>query len=233
MELDKEKALKLVIVVLATLAALAVMSTLVQLIQTVLPFIIVGAGIYVGYRWALGDAPAPTADEVEEQARGIFGRFRRTKQAVETTMKVGEALGDLGVKSEKREKNEATVVKGEATKVDRAEITAEATADVATSAGAAPKKEGRKERRRRRNQTQQKDKGGRDRVQGQRCGHQRRRCSIARHLAPGRKRKRSALNQRRGARPDRRAPAPPRRRSIILAPNIIRHRPINWTQRLV
>ena len=160
MELDKEKALKLVIVVLATLAALAVMSTLVQLIQTVLPFIIVGAGIYVGYRWALGDAPAPTADEVEEQARGIFGRFRRTKQAVETTMKVGEALGDLGVKSEKREKNEATVVKGEATKVDRAEITAEATADVATSAGAAPKKEGRKERRRRRNQTQQKDKAG-------------------------------------------------------------------------
>ena len=92
MDLDREKVLKLVIVALATLAALAVMSTLVQLIQTILPFLIVGAGIYAGYRWALSDAPAPTADEVEEQARGIFSRFRGAKQAVETSMKVGDAL---------------------------------------------------------------------------------------------------------------------------------------------
>ncbi|MCY4061587.1 MAG: hypothetical protein OXG53_04390 [Chloroflexi bacterium] len=96
MELDKEKVVKLVIVLLATIAALAVMSILVQVIQTILPFLIVGAGIYAGYRWALSEAPAPTADEVEEQARGIFSRFRRTKKAVEATVKVGEALTDLG-----------------------------------------------------------------------------------------------------------------------------------------
>ena len=95
MTIDREKALKLIIVTLATLAALAVMSTLVQLIQTVLPFLIVGAGIYAGYRWALSDAPAPTADEVEEQARGIFSRFRRTKKAVETTMKVADVMEDI------------------------------------------------------------------------------------------------------------------------------------------
>ena len=96
MELDKQKVVKLVIVLLVTIAALAVMSILVQIIQTVLPFLIVGAGIYAGYRWALSEAPAPTADEVEEQARGLFSRFRRTKKAVEATVKVGEALGDLG-----------------------------------------------------------------------------------------------------------------------------------------
>ena len=96
MELDKEKVVKLVIVLLATIAALAVMSILVQVIQTVLPFLIVGGGIYAGYRWALSEAPAPTADEVEEQARGVFSRFRRTKKAVEATVKVGEALSDLG-----------------------------------------------------------------------------------------------------------------------------------------
>lgn len=96
MELDKEKVVKLVIVLLATIAALAVMSILVQVIQTILPFLIVGAGIYAGYRWALSEAPAPTADEVEEQARGIFSRFRRSKKAVEATVKVGEALADLG-----------------------------------------------------------------------------------------------------------------------------------------
>lgn len=100
MQLDREKTIKLVIVVLATLAALAVMSTMVQLIQTILPFLIVGAGVYVGYRWALSDAPAPTPDEVEEQARGIFSRFRRGKKAVETTMKVGDALADLGDSAE-------------------------------------------------------------------------------------------------------------------------------------
>ena len=33
---------------------------------------------------------------MEEQARGIFSRFRRGKKAVETTMKVGDALADLG-----------------------------------------------------------------------------------------------------------------------------------------
>ena len=96
MELDKEKVVKLVIVLLVTIAALAVMSILVQVIQTVLPFLIVGGGIYAGYRWALSEAPAPTADDVEEQARGIFSRFRRTKKAVEATVKVGEALTDLG-----------------------------------------------------------------------------------------------------------------------------------------
>lgn len=98
MAVDKEKALKLIIVALATLAALAVMSTLVQLIHTVLPFLIVGAGIYVGYRWALSDAPAPTADEVEEQARGLFSRFRRTKKTVETTMKVADVMDNLTAK---------------------------------------------------------------------------------------------------------------------------------------
>ena len=104
MQLDREKTIKLVIVVLATLAALAVMSTMVQLIQTILPFLIVGAGIYAGYRWALSDAPAPTADEVEEQARGIFSRFRRGQKAVETTMKVGEALAELGDTAEPKER---------------------------------------------------------------------------------------------------------------------------------
>ncbi len=111
MQLDREKAIKLVIVALATLAALAVMSTLVQLIQTILPFIIVGAGIYAGYRWALSDAPAPTTEEVEEQARGIFSRFRRTKKAVETTMKVSDALTDRGDSSEpKRRRRRAEAV---------------------------------------------------------------------------------------------------------------------------
>ena len=142
MELDKEKVLKLVIVVVATLAALAVMSTMVQLIQTVLPFLIVGAGIYAGYRWALGDAPAPTADEVEEQARGIFSRFRRTKKAVETTMKVGDVLGDLGAKPEKahrRRRKPSAVVEGEATKVNSAN--AEAEAPAAEQADAAEEQE--------------------------------------------------------------------------------------------
>ena len=105
MEIDRDKALKLVIVVIGTLAALAVMSTLVQLIQTVLPFLIVAAGVYVGYRWALSDSAAPTADEVEEQARGIFSRFRKTRQAVETTMKVGAALNSKSdIKPDKKER---------------------------------------------------------------------------------------------------------------------------------
>ena len=118
MELDKEKALKIVIVVLATLAALAVMSTLVQLIQTILPFLIVGAGVYAAYRWALSDAPAPTADEVEEQARGLFSRFRRGKQAVETTMKVADAFNDRGGKAEVKEKRRRRFVRGKAKTVD-------------------------------------------------------------------------------------------------------------------
>ena len=105
MAVDKEKALKLVIVALATLAALAVMSTLVQLIHTVLPFLIVGTGIYAGYRWALSDAPAPTADEVEEQARGLFSRFRRTKKAVETTMKAADVVDNLTTKPAEKEAN--------------------------------------------------------------------------------------------------------------------------------
>ena len=92
MEIDRNKAFKLVIVILGTLAALAVMSTMVQLIQTVLPFLIIGIGIYVGYRWALSDAEAPTADEVEQQARGLFSRFRRGKEVVENTVAVGAAI---------------------------------------------------------------------------------------------------------------------------------------------
>jgi len=103
-EFDKEKVVKLVIVLVLTVAALAVMSILVQVIQTVLPFLIVGAGIYAAYRWALSEAPAPTADEVEEQARGIFSRFRRSKKAVEATVKMGEALADFGGKPEQAEK---------------------------------------------------------------------------------------------------------------------------------
>ncbi len=129
MQLDKEKAVKLVIVLLVTLAALAVMSILVQVIQTVLPFLIVGAGIYAGYRWALSEAPAPTADEVEEQALGIFSRFRRAKKTVEATAKVGEALADLGgagervdeAKDEKRHRRRrplGTVAKGGAPKAE-------------------------------------------------------------------------------------------------------------------
>ena len=116
MDLNREKVIKLVIVVLATLAALAVMSTLVQLIQTILPFLIVGGGIYIGYRWALSDAPAPTADEVEEQARGLFSRFRRSKKAVETTMKVGEALNDMAGSSERKARR-----RQKTSKVDRSE----------------------------------------------------------------------------------------------------------------
>lgn len=117
MEIDRNKAFKLVIVVLGTLAALAVMSTMVQLIQTVLPFLIVGTGIYIGYRWALSDAEAPTADEVQEQARGWFDRFRRSKEAVETTVKVGAALQDMGEKADKARKTADAVVAGETTKV--------------------------------------------------------------------------------------------------------------------
>ena len=118
MEIDRDKALKLVIVVIGTLAALAVMSTLVQLIQTVLPFLIVAAGVYVGYRWALSDSAAPTADEVEEQARGIFSRFRKTRQAVETTMKVGAALNSKSDKKERRAKPADTAA-DQAAKVSR------------------------------------------------------------------------------------------------------------------
>ena len=127
MQLDKEKVVKLGIVLVVTIAALAVMSILVQVIQTVLPFLIVGSGIYAGYRWALSEAPAPTADEMEEQARGIFSRFRRAKKTVEATAKVGEALADLGgapaldneAKDEKKHRRRrplGTVVKDKATK---------------------------------------------------------------------------------------------------------------------
>jgi len=119
-EIDRNKAFKLLIVILGTLAALAVMSTMVQLIQTVLPFLIIGTGIYIGYRWALSDAEAPTADEVQEQARGWFDRFRRSKQAVETTVKVGATLQEMGEKADKVRKTADAVVAGEATKVQTA-----------------------------------------------------------------------------------------------------------------
>ena len=137
MQLDKEKVIKLIIVVLATLAALAVMSTMVQLIQTVLPFLIVGAGIYAGYRWALSDAPAPTADEVDDQARGLFSRFRRTKKAVETTMKVGDALSDISSKPQKRHRRRrqsATTVEGEARDAPRSNDESAADSPVAEGA---------------------------------------------------------------------------------------------------
>lgn len=124
MEIDRNKAFKLVIVVLATLAALAVMSTMVQLIQTVLPFLIIGSGIYVGYRWALSDAEAPTADEVQEQARGWFHRFRKSKQAVETTVKVGAALQEVGEKADKVRETADAVIAGEARKAESAKAPA-------------------------------------------------------------------------------------------------------------
>lgn len=136
MQLDKERVIKLVIVALATLAALAVMSTAVQLIQTILPFLIVGAGIYAAYRWALSDAPAPSADEVEEQARGIFSRFRRTKKAVETTMKVSDALADLGESAEPKERRRKRRAKAAA---EAEPITAEKATE--TPAEAAPAEE--------------------------------------------------------------------------------------------
>ena len=114
MDIDRDKAIKLVIVAVATLAALAVMGTIFQLIQTILPFLIVGAGVYAGYRWVLSDTAAPTADEVEEQARGLFSRFRKTKDAVETTMKVGAVLSDLQGKATgtSTESDKSDVVQG-------------------------------------------------------------------------------------------------------------------------
>ena len=138
MEIDRNKAFKLVIVILGTLAALAVMSTMVQLIQTVLPFLIVGAGIYIGYRWALNDAEAPTADEVQEQARGWFDRFRKSKQAVEKTVKVGAALQEMGEKADIVRKTADAVVAGEATKAQAAmDEAAKEPADEATAQGEA------------------------------------------------------------------------------------------------
>ena len=114
MDIDRDKLIKMVIVAIATLAALAVTSTLVQLIQTLLPFVIVAAGVYVGYRWVGTGTAAPTTDEVEEQARGLFSRFRKTKAAVETTMKVGEVLNGLTGSSDKKEDKKADVVEGKA-----------------------------------------------------------------------------------------------------------------------
>jgi hypothetical protein len=114
MEIDRDKAIKLTIIAIATIAALAVMSAIVQLIQTILPFVIVAAGVYAGYRWVLSDTVAPTADEVEEQARGLFSRFRKTKNVVETTMKVGSKLNDWQGKSDKKEATKTDdVVQGE------------------------------------------------------------------------------------------------------------------------
>ncbi len=147
MEIDRNKAFKLLIVILGTLAALAVMSTMVQLIQTVLPFLIIGTGIYIGYRWALSDAEAPSADEVQEQARGWFDRFRRSKEAVETTVKVSAALQEMGEKADKVRKSADAVVAGEATKVRAAQAPADdaaaqdkaAVQDEANEAGQAAK----------------------------------------------------------------------------------------------
>lgn len=114
MEIDRDKAIKLVIVVIATIAALALMNVAVQLITTILPFLIVAGGVYAGYRWVLSDTAAPTADEVEEQAKGLFARFRRTKEAAETVVKVGSMMNDLSGKSEAKEKKEKSdVVQGQ------------------------------------------------------------------------------------------------------------------------
>lgn len=114
MEIDRDKAIKLVIVVIATIAALALMNVAVQLITTILPFLIVAGGVYAGYRWVLSDTAAPTADEVEEQAKGLFARFRRTKEAAETVVKVGSMMNDLSGKSQTKEKKEkADVVQGQ------------------------------------------------------------------------------------------------------------------------
>lgn len=129
MGIDRDKAIKLVIIAIGTLAALAVMSILVQLIQAVLPFLIVAAGVYVGYRWVLSDSAAPTADEVEEQARGFFGRFRRTKQAVETTVKAGAVINELQSKPEKKRRRRQradAVIPGQAAKVQDENDAAEA-----------------------------------------------------------------------------------------------------------
>lgn len=126
--IDRDKAIKLVIIAIGTLAALAVMSILVQLIQAVLPFLIVAAGVYVGYRWVLSDSTAPTADEVEEQTRGIFGRLRGAKQAVETTVKAGAVINDLQSKPEKkrrRRRQADAVIPGQAAKVQDEDDAAE------------------------------------------------------------------------------------------------------------
>ena len=127
MEIDRDKVIKLVIIAIGTLAALAVMGILMQLIQTVLPFLIVAAGLYIGYRWVLSDSAAPTADEVEEQTRGLFGRFRRTKQAVETTMKAGAALNELKPeKKPRRRRKTDAVIPGQAAEAqDKSDAAAE------------------------------------------------------------------------------------------------------------
>jgi hypothetical protein len=123
-EIDRDKAIKLVLITIATIAALAVMSFIVQFIQTVLPFVIVAAGVFAGYKWVLSDTAAPTADEVEEQARGLFSRFRKSKDAVEKTMKVGAVISDL---QEKFDGKDEDVVKGEVvTKAETVEPVAEA-----------------------------------------------------------------------------------------------------------
>ncbi len=121
MEIDRDKAIKLVIIAIATLAALAVTGAIVQLIQAVLPFLIVAAGVYAGYRWVLSDSKAPTTDEMEEQARGLFSRFRKTKEAVETTVKVGTTLNNLTNLGQKDDEKKAEdVVQGKATAVKQA-----------------------------------------------------------------------------------------------------------------
>jgi len=102
MKQDRAKLVKLAIVVLATLATLAIMGTVLQIIQTVLPFLIVGLGIFAGYRWVLSDEPPPSADEVEQQARGIFSRFRRSKKVVEAAMQVDDILQGSGKPAEQQ-----------------------------------------------------------------------------------------------------------------------------------
>lgn len=117
MDIDRNKAFKLLIVIIATIAALAVMSTVIQIIQATLPFLIIGGGIFWAYRWAFSDAPAPSSDEVEQQARSWFRRFRRAKKAAETTVAAGAALDEMTGASERRSRRRAgRVVSGEATK---------------------------------------------------------------------------------------------------------------------
>lgn len=105
MNLNRDVTIKLIIVAIGTIAALAATNMLFQLIQVILPFLIVAAGVYVGYRWALTDSKAPTVDELAEQmSEGIS----KTKDVVETTAKVGKAVSNFGKTDKAKEKNTST-----------------------------------------------------------------------------------------------------------------------------
>lgn len=105
MNLNRDVTIKLIIVAIGTIAALATTNMLFQLIQVILPFLIVAAGVYIGYRWALNDSKAPTVDELAEQmSEGI----NKTKDVVETTAKVGKAVSSFGKTDKTKEKKTST-----------------------------------------------------------------------------------------------------------------------------